>query len=163
MTPSTAAIATAVVSAEMTISQRARAIMAGAPRSTPPSAGGGGAAERLPEGSSMPSSLSAKSQQSVVVAAEDAGGRLDRVLAAHIAELSRSRLKTLIEAGAVAVDGRTIRDPSHRVNAGAAIVLDVPPVEPAAPQGEAIPLAIVYEDDDIIVIDKPKNLVVHPA
>ena len=111
----------------------------------------------------MPSSLSAKSQQSVVVAAEDAGGRLDRVLAAHIAELSRSRLKTLIEAGAVAVDGRTIRDPSHRVNAGAAVVVEVPPAEPAAPQPEAIPLNIVYEDDDIIVIDKPKNLVVHPA
>jgi 23S rRNA pseudouridine1911/1915/1917 synthase len=111
----------------------------------------------------MPSSLSAVTQKSVVVAAEDAGGRLDRVLAAQIAELSRSRLKTLIEAGAVAVDGRTIRDPSHRVNAGAAIVLEVPPAEPAAPQPEAIPLNIVYEDDDIIVIDKPKGLVVHPA
>jgi 23S rRNA pseudouridine1911/1915/1917 synthase len=69
----------------------------------------------------------------------------------------------LIEAGAVAVGGRTIRDPSHRVNAGAAIVLDVPPAEPATPRAEAIPLDVVYEDDDIIVIDKPKNLVVHPA
>jgi 23S rRNA pseudouridine1911/1915/1917 synthase len=109
----------------------------------------------------MPSSSHQKSQ--IVVAAEDAGGRLDRVLAAHIAELSRSRLKALIEAGAVAVDGRTIRDPSHRVNVGAAIVLEVPEAAPAAPQPEAIPLKIVYEDDDIIVIDKPKNLVVHPA
>ena len=99
----------------------------------------------------------------MVVAAEEAGGRLDRVLAARIAELSRSRLKALIEAGAVAIDGNTIRDPSHRVNAGAAIVVDVPEAQPAAPQGEAIPLKIVYEDDDIIVIDKPKNLVVHPA
>jgi len=111
----------------------------------------------------MPSSSNQKAQKSVVVAAEEAGGRLDRVVAAHITELSRSRLKALIEAGAVAVDGSTIRDPSHRVNAGAALVVDVPPVEPAAPQGEAIPLKIVYEDDDIIVIDKPKNLVVHPA
>ena len=72
-------------------------------------------------------------------------------------------VKVLIEAGAVAVDGRTIRDPSHRVNAGAAIVLDVPPAEPAAPAPEPIQLKVVYEDDDIIVIDKPKNLVVHPA
>jgi 23S rRNA pseudouridine1911/1915/1917 synthase len=111
----------------------------------------------------MPSSLSQKAQKSVVVAATEAGGRLDRVLAARIAELSRSRLKALIEAGAVVVDGRTIRDPSHRVNAGATILLDEPEPQPAAPQPEAIPLKIVYEDDDIIVIDKPKDLVVHPA
>ncbi len=112
----------------------------------------------------MPSkNLSQKTQQSLAVASNEAGARLDRVLAAHVTELSRSRLKALIEAGAVAVDGRTIRDPSHRVNAGAAIVLEVPPAEPSAPQPEPIPLKVVYEDDDIIVIDKPKNLVVHPA
>ena len=85
------------------------------------------------------------------------------MLAAHVAELSRSRLKALIEAGAVAIGGRTIRDPSHRVNSGAAIALDVPPPEPAKPAAEPIPLNVVYEDDDIIVIDKPRNLVVHPA
>ncbi|MGD0024560.1 MAG: RluA family pseudouridine synthase [Xanthobacteraceae bacterium] len=102
-------------------------------------------------------------QKSILVAGHEAGERLDRVLAAHVAELSRSRLKALIEAGAAAVDGRTIRDPSHRVNSGAAIVLDVPPPEPAKPLPEPIPLNVVYEDDDIIVIDKPKNLVVHPA
>ena len=85
------------------------------------------------------------------------------MLAAHVAELSRTRLKALIEAGAVAIDGRTIRDPSHRVNSGAAILLDVPPPEPAKPAPEPIPLTVVYEDDDIIVIDKPKNLVVHPG
>jgi 23S rRNA pseudouridine1911/1915/1917 synthase len=112
----------------------------------------------------MPSkNLSQKTEKAIVVAGDEAGARLDRVLAAHVAELSRSRLKALIEAGAVAVGGRTIRDPSHRVNAGAAIVLDVPPPEPATPLAEAIPLKVVYEDDDIIVIDKPKNLVVHPA
>jgi 23S rRNA pseudouridine1911/1915/1917 synthase len=105
-----------------------------------------------------------KTQKSITVAGDEAAARLDRVLAAHLVEfLSRSRLKALIEAGAVAVDGRTIRDPSHRVNAGAAIVLDVPPAEPAAPRPEPIPLKVVYEDDDIIVIDKPTNLVVHPA
>jgi 23S rRNA pseudouridine1911/1915/1917 synthase len=94
---------------------------------------------------------------------EEAGGRLDRVLAAHITELSRSRLKTLIEAGAVAIDGRTIRDPSHRVNSAEAITVEVPEAAPAKPAAEAIPLNVVYEDDDIIVVDKPKGLVVHPA
>ena len=96
-------------------------------------------------------------------AAADAGGRLDRVLAARIADLSRSRLKALILAGEVAIGGRTIRDPGHRVNAGDAIAVAVPPPEPAEPQGEAIPLNIVFEDDEIIVIDKPAGLVVHPA
>ena len=109
--------------------------------------------------------------QTLHVAAEEAGERLDRVLARHfagqtadqVATLSRSRLKALIEAGAVVLDGRTIRDPSHRVNRGAAILIDVPPPEAAKPAAEPIALDIVYEDDDIIVIDKPKNLVVHPA
>jgi len=106
-------------------------------------------------------------QKSLFVAAHEAGERLDRVLARrfadNVAALSRSRLKALIEAGAVVVDGRTIRDPSHRVNSGAAIRIDVPPPEPAKPGPEAIPLSVVYEDDDMIVIDKPRNLVVHPA
>jgi 23S rRNA pseudouridine1911/1915/1917 synthase len=102
-------------------------------------------------------------QKSLVVAEPEAGERLDRVLARHVAELSRSRLKALIEAGAVTLDGHTIRDPNHRVNSGAAIAVDVPPPEPAKPAAEAIPLRVIYEDDDIIVIDKPRNLVVHPA
>jgi 23S rRNA pseudouridine1911/1915/1917 synthase len=99
----------------------------------------------------------------VLAADEDAGDRLDRALAKHIAALSRSRLKTLIEAGAVTIDGETIRDPSHRVNSGMAIQVDVPPPEPAKPEPEPIPLDVVFEDDDIIVINKPRNLVVHPA
>ncbi|HTV26168.1 MAG TPA: RluA family pseudouridine synthase [Xanthobacteraceae bacterium] len=102
-------------------------------------------------------------RKSFVVGDQEAGERLDRMLARHVAELSRSRLKALIEAGAVAVDGYTIRDPNHRVNSGAAIVVDLPPPEPARPAAEPIPLKVVYEDDDIIVIDKPPNLVVHPA
>jgi 23S rRNA pseudouridine1911/1915/1917 synthase len=101
--------------------------------------------------------------QKTIIVDEEAGGRLDRVLAAHVVELSRTRLKALIEAGSVAVDGRTIRDPGHRVNSGAAIVVDVPDAAPAKPAAEAIPLNVVYEDDDLIVIDKPKGLVVHPA
>jgi len=100
---------------------------------------------------------------SVLVAPEEAGERLDRLLARRVGELSRSRLKALIEAGTVEVDGHTIRDPSHRVNSGAQIMVDMPPPRPARPGPEPIPLDIVYEDDDIIVIDKPPNLVVHPA
>jgi 23S rRNA pseudouridine1911/1915/1917 synthase len=101
--------------------------------------------------------------KSIVAAEEQTGERLDRLLAASFNEFSRSRLKALIESGAVAIDGATIRDPSHRVNSGDAIVLQVPPPEPARPEAEAIPLRVVYEDGDIIVIDKPANLVVHPA
>jgi len=84
-------------------------------------------------------------------------------LAARIADLSRSRIKSLILAGEVAIGGSTIRDPGHRVNAGDAITIAIPALEPAAPQAEHMPLAVVYEDDAIIVIDKPKGLVVHPA
>jgi 23S rRNA pseudouridine1911/1915/1917 synthase len=102
-------------------------------------------------------------QRTITVAGDETGQRLDRVLARHVAELSRSRLKTLIENGAVTLDGRTIRDPNHRVNSADTVMVDVPPPEPAKPEPEPIPLNVVYEDDDIIVIDKPRNLVVHPA
>ena len=91
------------------------------------------------------------------------GERLDRALAALMKDLSRSRLKALILAGHVAISGRTIRDPSHRVNAGDDIAVAVPEAAPAEPGPENIPLAIVYEDADIVVIDKPRGLVVHPA
>jgi 23S rRNA pseudouridine1911/1915/1917 synthase len=101
--------------------------------------------------------------EKLVVAAEEAGERLDRVLAARVAELSRSRHKALILAGRVAIDGATIRDPGHRVNAGGTIVLDLPPAEDDAVKPETIPLKVLFEDDEIIVIDKPAGLVVHPA
>jgi 23S rRNA pseudouridine1911/1915/1917 synthase len=107
--------------------------------------------------------MTEQTRETVVVAEPDAGERLDRVLAARIDALSRSRLKALILAGEVAIGGRTIRDPGHRVNAGDAIEVSVPPPEPATPLAEDIPLKVVFEDDDIIVIDKPKGLVVHPA
>lgn len=95
--------------------------------------------------------------------AEDKGARLDRFLANKIKELSRTRLKALILEGAVEVSGRTVRDPEYRVNAGDEIFVAVPEAEPAKPSGEKIPLDIVYEDKDLIVIDKPAGLVVHPA
>jgi len=101
--------------------------------------------------------------ETVTIAAEEAGERLDRILALRIPSLSRSRLKALILAGEIAIGGRTIRDPGQRVKSGDVVAVAVPEAEPAAPVGEAIPLNIVYEDDAIIVIDKPKGLVVHPA
>src|SRR5438477_8476256 len=100
--------------------------------------------------------------QTIRVEPSEKTERLDRVLARH-SELSRSRLKALILAGEIAIDGRTIRDPAHRVNAGASIALHVPPPTDPAPGPEAIRLAIIYEDAELIVIDKPAGLVVHPA
>jgi 23S rRNA pseudouridine1911/1915/1917 synthase len=107
--------------------------------------------------------LAGRRKEEVVIAAEEAGERLDRVLAARIEDLSRSRLKALILDGEVAIGARTIRDPGHRVNSGDTISVEVPPPEDPHPHGEDIPLAIVFEDDAVIVIDKPKALVVHPA
>ena len=101
--------------------------------------------------------------ETVTVPDDAAGGRLDRVLAAHLGQLSRSRLKALILAGQVTVAGRTVRDPAAAVNSGDHIAVALPPPEPAKPAAEAIPLDIVYEDDALIVIDKPAGLVVHPA
>ncbi|HVZ52220.1 MAG TPA: RluA family pseudouridine synthase [Pseudolabrys sp.] len=101
--------------------------------------------------------------ETVTIAPEEAGGRLDRVLAARIPSLSRSRLKALILAGQVAVAARTVRDPAAEVNSGDVVSVTLPEPEPAKPAAEAIPLNIVYEDDALIVIDKPAGLVVHPA
>ena len=91
------------------------------------------------------------------------GERLDRVLAARVDGVSRSRLQALVREGAVTLDGATIGDPGRRVKPGETYVVALPEPVPAEPQGEAIPLAVVYEDDDLIVIDKPAGLVVHPA
>jgi len=95
---------------------------------------------------------------------EDEGGqRLDRVLAGCHPVLSRSRLKTLIEEGRVSVGGQTITEPSYRVKPGQTCATIVPEAEPCVPQGQAIPLDILYEDAELVVIDKPAGLVVHPA
>ena len=89
--------------------------------------------------------------------------RLDRVLARLQGDLSRSRLQALIRDGQLAVDGVPVLDPNRKVAGGARIALTVPPAVPAEPAGEAMELVIVYEDEDLIVIDKPPGLVVHPA
>ena len=101
--------------------------------------------------------------ETIKIAAEEQGQRLDRVLSARIPALSRSRLKALILDGQVTVAARTIRDPAMAVKSGDTVNVTLPEPEPAKPAGEDIPLDIVYEDDDLIVIDKPPGLVVHPA
>ena len=101
------------------------------------------------------------SQQEVGITASESGDRIDRVLAARTG-LSRTRVKSLILDGAVKIGARTIHDPGYRVNLGI-VTVTIPPPEDPEPAPERIPLDIVYEDDEIIVIDKPAGLVVHPA
>jgi 23S rRNA pseudouridine1911/1915/1917 synthase len=97
-------------------------------------------------------------------AAPDAAGeRVDVFLARAAAPLSRSRLKTLILSGQVSVDGRVIADVGQSVRAGAAYEIHVPPLAPALPEPEDIPLDILFEDAHLIVLNKPSGLAVHPA
>ena len=99
----------------------------------------------------------------LTVGPEDALNRLDRTLATRLSVLSRTRLKTLIQAGLVTVDAKPITDPAYRLTVHEKVTVTVPPPEPAKPQAQQIPLTVVYEDDDLIVIDKPAGLVVHPG
>lgn len=102
-------------------------------------------------------------ERSAVLGQDAVGARLDKVLAQVFPDLSRARLQALVKAGHVRRDGETALDPSAKVGAGAVLSLIEPRAAPAAPQAEALSLAIVHEDDDLIVIDKPAGLVVHPA
>jgi 23S rRNA pseudouridine1911/1915/1917 synthase len=119
----------------------------------------------MQQGSSLEQGSFSNSGQrlEVVVAGDEGAVRLDRVLAVRLPELSRSRLKALILAGSVSIKSAPMRDPAYHVGAGDTITIDVPEATPAEPAGEDIALDIVHEDDDIIVIDKPRGLVVHPA
>ena len=99
----------------------------------------------------------------VDVGADEAGNRLDRLLATRLADFSRSRLQALIRAHKVTRNGVAIAELGQRVKAGEVYIVDVPAAEPAAPGPEAIPLSVVFEDAHLIVIDKPKGLAVHPG
>lgn len=99
----------------------------------------------------------------VTVGADQGGERLDRVLADTLADLSRSRLKALIEGGHVRRDGQPVGQPSAKVTAGEQFEITIPAPIDAIPVGQDIPLDILYEDDDLIVLDKPAGMVVHPA
>ena len=103
-----------------------------------------------------------KSNISVILPADAAGQRLDRALADAAPSLSRERLKALMLDGAVTVAGRR-PTPSLRVVGGEEVLVTVPKATPATAEAQRIPLNIVYEDADLIVVDKPAGLVVHPA
>lgn len=101
--------------------------------------------------------------QTITVTGDEGSARLDRVLAVRLPELSRSRLKALILAGQISLRDAPILDPAYHVASGDTITIRVPPPVSPEPEPENIPLDIVHEDDDIIVIEKPRGLVVHPA
>jgi 23S rRNA pseudouridine1911/1915/1917 synthase len=99
----------------------------------------------------------------VKVSDEQEGQRLDKVLAAGAGGLSRARVQALIEAGQVSANGTVVADSSRKTRAGEVFDIAVPPPEDAIPVAQDIPLDIAYEDSDLIVINKPPDLVVHPA
>jgi len=92
-----------------------------------------------------------------------AGWRLDRALADAVPTLSRERLKALIRSGAVEAKGAAVRDPALKVKGDEALRVAVPEPKPAHNEAQDIPLTILFEDDHLLVVDKPAGLVVHPA
>jgi 23S rRNA pseudouridine1911/1915/1917 synthase len=88
--------------------------------------------------------------------------RLDRFLAAQLPELSRTRVQSLIDEGRVRVNGIAPK-PSYRVQAGETVAIEIPPAPAAGVEAEAIALDVIYEDDDLAVINKPANMIVHPG
>ena len=98
----------------------------------------------------------------LVVPAEQAGARLARFLALELSEMSRTRIQALMDEGRVLVDG-TVMKPSHKVEEGATVVIEIPPPPTKGVEPENIPLDILYADDDIAVINKPAGMIVHPG
>ena len=99
----------------------------------------------------------------IALDASHAGWRLDRALAATLPSLSRERLKVLTKAGALTRDGKPVRDPATKVKGDECYLLALPDPVPAHNEPQAIALPIVYEDEHLLVVDKPAGLVVHPA
>ena len=98
----------------------------------------------------------------LVVEEEDSGARLDSYLAGQLPDVSRSRFQNLITLGQVQVNTRTVR-PSYRVRAGDEIRVTLPPAEIPVIEPEPIPLDIVFEDEFVLVVNKPRGMVVHPG
>ena len=108
--------------------------------------------------------MSDASRHLVTIEDSAAGERLDRALTAALPDLTRSRVKALIESRRVTLaDGPTVEEPSRKVKKGEQFVVDIPEPEPAEPAAQALDLDILYEDKDLLVLNKPAGLVVHPA
>jgi len=110
-----------------------------------------------------PQSPSPIEEFNVTISADYAGIRLDKWLSDAIEGLTRSRIKTLIEGGALSRNGTIFKDVSWKMREGETYHLVIPPIEDPMPKGESIPLDVRYEDDSLIVINKPAGMVVHPA
>jgi len=98
----------------------------------------------------------------LALAPEEAGGRVDKALAARLPELSRGRIQALIAEGRIRRGGRPVADAAVRAEAGD-YEIDIPPLQPAAPQPQEMPLVVLYEDAQLIVLDKPPGIAMHPA
>ena len=100
---------------------------------------------------------------SIAASSEDAGLRLDAFIGYNTDELSRSYAVKLIEKGLVKINGEAVKSKKHQVSEGDIVEIDVPEPEILEVEPEDIPLEIVYEDDDVAVINKPRGMVVHPG
>jgi 23S rRNA pseudouridine1911/1915/1917 synthase len=101
--------------------------------------------------------------EAAIIPDELDGTRLDRALGELFPHHSRSALARLVLADHVRVDGRVAPKPSQRINKGQRIEVDVPEVTPAGVESQNLPLTILFDDADVVVVDKPPGLVVHPA
>ncbi|MGA8144597.1 MAG: RluA family pseudouridine synthase [Candidatus Acidiferrales bacterium] len=109
-----------------------------------------------------PAESSAAERIEIIVPAEQAGQRLDRFLSSELPDLSRTRIQSLMDEGRVLVDGAAMK-PSHKVEEGSTVVIDVPPPQEPGVAPEDIPLDVLYADDDIAIINKPAGMIVHPG
>lgn len=101
--------------------------------------------------------------QTFTFATNRPGERLDRVLSELLPDLSRAHIQRLIKKGEITVKGTTVVKPSTRLEGGETVTINIPPVEPQLLLAERIPLDIIYQDDEVVVVNKPAGMVVHPA
>lgn len=111
----------------------------------------------------MTDTKTSENQQTVTVPADFAGGRLDKWLADMLPETSRTRLRALIAQGSVTAAGAPMLDPAYQIKPGTAFTVHFPEPEDAEPKAQRMDLDIVFEDESLVVVDKPAGLVVHPA
>jgi 23S rRNA pseudouridine1911/1915/1917 synthase len=109
-----------------------------------------------------PESRPASNHHDFAVAADDAGQRLDRAIATRLPDLSRTRVQELINAQLILINGGPAKG-SHRLRVGEHVTIQIQPRPPIRAEAESIPLDILYEDDDVIAVNKPAGMTVHPG